>query len=104
MQLGGPVWHVSVAGRQPVMARRIIALNQLVGVGARRLGEWWEVTEMAVHLRRRLSSAEQELVGNVVDIRGTPEAVLRISRVPARFLRMIPPDMLRAEWGGEVLP
>lgn len=49
----------------------------LVGVGDVDLGQWEDFTGYAFHLRRRLSEAEAELVGDVVDVRGTPEALRR---------------------------
>lgn len=55
--------------------------NELSGVGAKELGEWWQFTGRAGHLRRRLSEAEAESIGPVVDIRGTGEAVHRLSQV-----------------------
>ena len=49
----------------------------LAGVGDADLGEWEEFTGYAFHVRRRLSKAEEGLVGDVVDVRDTPEAVHR---------------------------
>lgn len=93
MGLGGPVWHASVKflpnnsnrwdrspGTLPLLesqARRV-----LYGVGEASRGEWserggWEF----FHLRRRLSTEEELLVGPVMDIRGTPEAERRRARV-----------------------
>jgi hypothetical protein len=53
----------------------------LEGVGDAALGEWFEVGQVAVHLRRRLSAEEQKRVGDVIDVRGTPEAERRLARV-----------------------
>jgi hypothetical protein len=79
------------------MALRRIALGQLSGVGDRRLGEW-EEQWMAYHVRRRLSAEEQQLVGDVVDIRRTPEAVERAARCGA-MLRFASPEILADEVG-----
>jgi hypothetical protein len=45
----------------------------LKGVGDVALGQWEEFTGYAYHIRRRLTQAEQQHVGQAVDIRGTPE-------------------------------
>jgi hypothetical protein len=84
MGTGGPVWHVSTAGHQPDVTQaevRAAAYAILDGYGDASLGEWEEIGRTAFHLRRRLSAAEQQRVGPVVDIRGTDEAVRRVSRV-----------------------
>lgn len=77
----GPVWHASAAAIPPVVAKEKYlwraARKVLTGVGNADLGEWEEFTGYAFHLRRRLSKAEEGLVGVVVDVRGTPEAVRR---------------------------
>jgi hypothetical protein len=52
----------------------------LLGVGDPML-EWVETSEQAVHLRRRLTSDEAELVGPVRDIRGSNEARRRLNGV-----------------------
>jgi hypothetical protein len=74
------------------------AEKELEGVGDARLGEWREWTGKAFHIRRRLSEAEQEPVGPVMDIRGTQEAVMRASRL-GPMLRLAPPDVLDEELG-----
>jgi hypothetical protein len=84
MNLGGPVWHASAAPMRGIPVRdvlRNIALAALRGVGDPTLGEWEEWTGRAFHVRRRLSAAEQRRVGDVVDIRGTPEVEQRLARV-----------------------
>ena len=53
----------------------------LRGVGSIRLGEWIEEGNRALHMRRRLTETEQMQVGDVVDIRGTPEATERLAAV-----------------------
>lgn len=78
MQLGGPVWHASGASSFGPDAAWRIAEGALAGVGSAELGEWREAGAVVrgsrvVHLRRRLSPAEQERVGGVRDVRGTPE-------------------------------
>jgi len=85
VNFGGPVWHASASlGRAKALDAwelRNAAVRALAGVGDAKLGEWMDVTEIAVHLRRRLSHREQLLVGPVVDIRGTPEAAERVAVV-----------------------
>lgn len=44
-------------------------------------GEWKEVGDVAVHLRRRLTDEEAARVGPVVDVRGTWEMTKRINRI-----------------------
>lgn len=79
--LGGPVWHVS--------ARQItgdwggsfaLARHALRDVGDASRGEWEERTERTriLHLKRRLSASEDELVGPLRDIRGTDEERRRL--------------------------
>jgi hypothetical protein len=84
MNLGGPVWHASAAAHRPYIpqARLEVAVYALLeGYGAPEAGEWLERTAKAVHLRRRLSAAEEARVGPVVDVRGTPEARRRVAAV-----------------------
>lgn len=85
MNLGGPVWHASVARLHPLQITRneLRRMTRAVlrDVGDRRLGEWEEYTGRAFHLRRRLSPLEQNLVGPVVDIRRTDEARERAARL-----------------------
>lgn len=83
MNLGGPVWHASVApiARLRPEVLRAAALLALKGVGDVALGEWEEYTGYAFHIRRRLSRTEQRSVGEVVDIRGTAEVAQRLARV-----------------------
>lgn len=88
MGFGGPVWHASAVGgnraHSEAMARRA-----LIGVGDALLGEWVEYGK-AVHVRRRLSPREAMLVGEVRDIRGTPEEAQRLDALyrAAPYLRM----------------
>jgi hypothetical protein len=98
MNLGGPVWHASVAGSliKAVLERE--AERQLAGVGDASLGEWRETGQKAVHIRRRLTAREQLLVGPVVDIRRSAEARMRAARLGAR-LSMAPPEVLAEEIG-----
>lgn len=101
MNLGGPVWHASAAplpGSFAGEARcRAVALDALTGVGDAALGEWGEWTGRAFHLRRRLSTAEQLHVGDVVDVRGTDEALRRFARLPAHVRQLVPEDVLLEE-------
>ena len=96
MNFGGPVWHASIAPRFPLLvnrARRLfdIAEDQLDGVGDAALGEWREVGDIAVHLRRRLTwdEAAYAQIASVVDVRGTDEYTRRI----ARMRPFLPPPM-----------
>lgn len=84
MRLGGPVWHASVAriGQRGSTGRLLpVALAALHGLGDSALGEWHESSEIAYHIRRRLSVLEQKEVGPVIDIRGTDEARRRLAKV-----------------------
>lgn len=67
-----------------------MAIGALRGVGDATLGEWLEMGATAFHVRRRLTAEEQLLVGDVVDVRGTPEADRR--RRPVAGL--IPPGWI----------
>lgn len=91
MGFGGPVWHASVASHHSVGASpdRLlgIAAAVLTAVGDAHLGEWRELGDVAVHLRRRLTPAEAAVVGPVRDVRGTWEAQKRV----ARMERYLPP-------------
>lgn len=86
MNLGGPVWHASVAvlpgqGRLSSKALRFVAQKVLAGVGDPTLGEWEEMGEKAFHVRRRLTDQEAAHIGPAVDIRHTPEARRRLNAV-----------------------
>jgi hypothetical protein len=81
------VWHASIAPQGVVLAEatlRRFAFAALAGVGDAKLGEYEEYSGRAFHLRRRLSLDEQAMVGEVVDVRGTPEAERRLR--PVRHL------------------
>lgn len=56
---------------EPTLRR--MALSALSGVGDETLGQWEEMGKTAFHLRRRLTPDEAAAVGEVVDVRGTPE-------------------------------
>jgi hypothetical protein len=84
------VWHASIASRTgPVTPTylRTIAEAALMGVGDAAVGEWFEIGEIAGHLRRRLSPAEAAPVGPVVDVRGSWEGQKRM----ARMQKYLPP-------------
>lgn len=72
-------------------ARRV-----LDGVGDATLGEWAEpgITRDAFHLRRRLTPAEAEPIGPVIDVRGTPEQASRYMAVLPYF----PPGVNLPPW------
>ena len=96
MGFGGPVWHASVAGSLIKAVLWKEAERQLAGVGNAALGEWREVGEKAVHIKRRLSEREQRAIGVAVDIRGSDEARQRAGRVAA-WLHLAPPELLADE-------
>lgn len=100
MNLGGPVWHVSVASQGLPLRPRLEAEceRQLSGVGDPVLGEWREWTGRAFHLRRRLAAREQRDVGPVVDIRGSEEARRRAERL-GPMLAYVPAEVLADELG-----
>lgn len=81
------MWHSSAApiGVTPVRSHlRDCALAGLEGVGDPALGQWEDWTGRAYHVRRRLTA--EECAGlEVVDVRGTDEAVRRFAAV-RRFL------------------
>lgn len=96
------MWHVSISpGRavfdldpEPYFA---LALRELAGVGEPALGEWREVGDIAVHLRRRLNEAEAARVGPVRDVRQTWEHTKRLNairRYLPRPLRHLPDTAL----------
>jgi hypothetical protein len=97
MGFGGPVWHASISARaagSPVnLTRKLfdLALDELAGVGDATLGEWRELGNVAVHLRRRLTPVEAAIgqIAAVVDVRGTPEFTTRIDAMRA----WLPPAM-----------
>jgi hypothetical protein len=75
------------------------ARRQLAGVGDPALGEWAEWSGAVAHLRRRLSAREQARARlDVVDIRGTVEAVVRARALGDRIVH-VPPDALAEELG-----
>lgn len=81
------MWHASIAPQGIVLAEatlRRYAFAALTDVGNAALGEYEEYSGRAFHLRRRLSLAERALVGEVVDVRGTPEGERRLR--PVRHL------------------
>lgn len=65
-----------------------MAYEQLGSKGDASLGEWTDDRQEAFHLRRRLSAAEQELIGPAIDLRGTEEALKRFDSV----VRVLPPE------------
>lgn len=79
------MWHASASGRGLGReALRRLALVALNDVGDAKRGEWEEMGNVAFHVHRRLSEVEELVVGPVVDIRGTAEALVRITRVKKR--------------------
>ena len=81
--LPGPVWHASVSSRfyypDNVLEERARAV--LDGVGNATLGEWVEIGNVAIHLRRRLTSDEEHgIEPRISDDRGTPEGERRFTQ------------------------
>ena len=80
------MWHASVSpiGGVPTERNRAQLFAEaeaaLSGVGDAALGEWREVGDKAVHIRRRLTVEEARTVGPVVDLRGQREALSRLWR------------------------
>lgn len=68
-----------------------MAQKALAGVGDTTRGEWvmWGESD-TLHLRRRLSAREQRIIGNAIDIRGTPEQLQRL----AALRRSMPPGLV----------
>jgi hypothetical protein len=54
--------------------------------------------DLAFHVRRRLSAAEERRVGPVMDIRGSDEARQRAARLGG-LLALAPPEVLAEEIG-----
>lgn len=79
----------------PNSEKKLIAYRTLEGLGDDSLGEW-EETGAYFHLRRRLSDQEAELVGPVMDVRGTPEAARRVWAV-RKWLLMVGMEDFAAE-------
>lgn len=78
------MWHASVAPQGlllPESFLRKVAFDALDGVGDASLGQWEEAFDRFFHLKRRLSEAEQGLVGAAIDIRGTDEQTKRWLKV-----------------------
>lgn len=100
------MWHASAAlqllqGPAPVnhertgLSLRLLAvvIAALKGAGDASLGQWVEYGASAVHLRRRLSTQEEALVGPVIDVRNTEEGERRW-RAAQRYL----PSFVQREW------
>lgn len=77
-----PVWHASASplGGLPTRLKSLkaLSLGALRGVGDS-AHEWHDGTPRAYHVRRRLSPEEVAVVGAAVDLRGTQEAIDRLS-------------------------
>lgn len=96
------MWHASVGPRVSTVNDTLwkIARHELRGVGDAALGEWREVGDAAIHLRRRLTAAEMVAGGiaEVCDVRGTPEGTRRLARI-----RPFLPAAMR-QWADEDFP
>lgn len=79
------MWHASISdpSRDARNPEALFAVAECVldGVGDPALGEWRELGDLAVHLRRRLSEQEAAAIGPVVDVRGTWEHTKRLNRI-----------------------
>lgn len=69
-----------------------MAYEQLDGFGDAALGEWAEDRPKAFHLRRRLTTKEQERIGEPVDIRGSVDERERM----IALMRDLPPELRQA--------
>lgn len=78
------MWHASTPASQH--AERILE-EALRGVGDASRGEWTIRSPQFLHLQRRLTVAEDAVVGPLRDIRGTEEARRLLAAVPS-----LPPD------------
>lgn len=79
-----------------------MANKVLEGVGDARRGEWQERHE-SLHVRRRLSLAEESLVGPVKDIRCTAEAIHRaVPLAKLDLFKFVPDEVLAEELGTEL--
>lgn len=97
---GGPVWHASAAPYRLAVSREVLARaarEALSGVGDATAGEWEEWSGYAFHLRRRLSAEEARTVGEIMDIRDTPEADRRCAAVRSFIPPGFPVDAHREE-------
>ena len=87
------MWHASVRAHRVAAserALRLVACAVLDGAGDAAAGEWCERGAAdVVHLRRRLSRAEQALVGPALDVRGTEDGALRA----AAAAPFVPPEL-----------
>lgn len=78
-QQGGPIWHASVMAQPGARFDEVVcqerAFDLLHGVGDSMLGLWVipRRRDRTMHVQRRLSHREAEIVGPCRDIRGTEE-------------------------------
>lgn len=91
------MWHASFAPAPGLDLSRgsqfDIALDALKGVGDASLGEWRDVGDKAVHVRRRLSVQEQAVIGAACDLRRSDVGVERLEKA-LRWLNLLPPAFL----------
>lgn len=95
------MWHVSTAAHQLPLGRDLLerhAVRVLDGYGDPAAGEWREWTGAAFHIRRRLTAAEAQRVGPVLDVRRTDEARRRAAAL-GWLLDLVPADVLDDELG-----
>lgn len=83
------MWHASVGGPCGSKVRRRLALEALKGVGMIEF-QWEQDRPSAYHVRRRVTAAELEIVGDVADLRGTPEGFQRFQAA----LPFLPPPAI----------
>lgn len=103
------MWHASVSpiGGVPTSRNTAqlfdLATAALRDVGDATAGEWREVGDKAVHLRRRLTEAEAAPIGPVRDLRGSPEARGRLFRA-SQWMPPVLLDLAREELAGPKEP
>lgn len=74
------MWHVSAQHPDGQDASLEACFAALEDVGDAAKGEWVEegIRRPLMHLKRRLSDAEDELVGGIKDLRGSKEQRVRV--------------------------
>ena len=93
------MWHASVSyhGKLSLGRRAYRGAIRLVLSGVGMPGkEWWEDRRDetgVMHLRRRMTVAEQKIAGDPVDIRGTDEELARATEM-APLLGLTPEETL----------
>ena len=87
MNYGGPVWHASCASLSMSHDNLEIRVRThlLTGLGEHRLGEWVQRRETngirVVHIWRRMTRSEENVVGPLKDLRNTRQQINRANAV-----------------------